>query len=230
VEHLGGACDFYKIGSELFTASGPALVRRLIEGGNQVFLDLKFHDIPNTMRGAAASAARLGARLITVHAAAGASGIAAAVEGAGRNCGVLAITVLTSLNAVGLATVWGRPTGAGNGGGGAGGEEGVGLDVNEGVMRLAGIALDSGARGIVCSGKEAAQVRQRFGGRLELLIPGIRPTGSEADDQSRTVTPTEAIQAGASYLVVGRPITGAPDPLLATQAICAEMMSACSGD
>jgi orotidine-5'-phosphate decarboxylase len=193
---LGDRCDFYKVGSELFTAAGPELVRTLIDGGADVFLDLKFHDIPNTMRGAARSAAALGARLVTVHASAGADGIRAAVEGAGPDCGVLAVSVLTSMDAAALGAVWGRAT----------------VDVSDEVLRLADIAVDAGVHGLVCSGREAAAVRARHGNALALLIPGIRPAGGSRDDQARVVTPRQAVEAGASYLVLGRPVTQAADP------------------
>jgi orotidine-5'-phosphate decarboxylase len=193
---LGDRCDFYKVGSELFTAAGPDLVRTLIDGGADVFLDLKFHDIPNTMRGAARSAAALGTRLVTVHASAGADGIRAAVEGAGTDCGVLAVSVLTSMDAAALGAVWGRAT----------------IDVADEVLRLADIAVDAGAHGLVCSGREAAAVRARHGDALELLIPGIRPAGGARDDQARVVTPRDAVAAGARYLVLGRVVTQAEDP------------------
>lgn len=207
VERLGGACGFYKVGLELFTAAGPRVVFALRELGKDVFLDLKFHDIPNTVRGAARSAARAGARLITVHASGGAEMLAAAVEGAGSECGVLAVTVLTSLDAASLAAAWGRDD----------------VDLESEVLRLAGLAAEAGAHGIVCSGAEAAAVRARFGDRLRLLVPGIRPAGAATHDQARVVTPEEAVRAGASYLVVGRAITGAADPAAALRAIAASI-------
>ncbi|HEU4563913.1 MAG TPA: orotidine-5'-phosphate decarboxylase [Gemmatimonadaceae bacterium] len=209
VERLGGACDFYKVGLELFTAAGPRIVLALRELGKEVFLDLKFHDIPNTVAGAARSAARLGARLITVHASGGPEMVKAAVEGAGSECGVLAVTVLTSLDAGALAAAWGRE----------------GVDVSAEVLRLAGIAAGEGAHGIVCSGAEAAAVRERFGERLRLLVPGIRPAGAATQDQARVVTPLEAVRAGASYLVLGRAVTGAADPAVALREIAASLAS-----
>jgi orotidine-5'-phosphate decarboxylase len=164
VDALGDGCDFYKVGSELFTAAGPGFVSELTGRGLEVFLDLKFHDIPSTMRGAARSAAALGVRLITVHAAAGQPGIEAAVEGAGDRCGVLPVTVLAR------------------------------------------------AHGVVCAGTEAAAIHARHGDGLRLLVPGIRRSGSDSHDQSRVVTPRQAVEAGASYLVLGRAVTKAKDP------------------
>ena len=207
VAAVGDACGFYKVGSELFTAAGPSLVGELRDRGKEVFLDLKFHDIPNTMRGAARSAAAIGARLITVHAPAGERGIAAAVEGAGGQCDVFAVSLLTSLDAVAVARTWGRDR----------------LDVREEVLRLAGLAAGAGAHGLVCAGTEAEAVRSRFGDALTLLVPGVRPTGSAAHDQARTVTPREAVLAGASYVVVGRAIAEAADPAAAARAIGEEL-------
>jgi orotidine-5'-phosphate decarboxylase len=203
VDALGDSCDFYKVGSELFTAEGPALVRALGDRGTSVFLDLKFHDIPNTMRGSARSAAALGARLLTVHGAAGAPGIAAAVEGAGDGCDVFAVTVLTSLDARTLAGIWGRDQ----------------VAVEEEVLRLAAIAAKAGARGVVCSGREAAAVKRTFGNRLAVLVPGVRPAGTASHDQARVVTPRQAVEAGADYIVVGRAVTQAENPAAAAVAI-----------
>jgi orotidine-5'-phosphate decarboxylase len=199
VEQLGSLCRFYKVGSELFTAAGPGIVARIRESGAEVFLDLKFHDIPNTVAGAVRSAAALGARLLTVHASGGGAMLRAAVEAAGdqERCGVLAVTVLTSLAPADVASAWGRSTA---------------LDVRTEVLRLAEVAAESGAHGIVCSGQEAAEVRARFGDRLALLVPGVRLAGSGANDQARVVTPAEAARAGARYVVLGRTVTSAPDP------------------
>ena len=196
VDVLGDGCDFYKVGSELFTAAGPGFVSELTGRGLEVFLDLKFHDIPSTMRGAAKSAAALGVRLTTVHAAAGQAGIEAAVEGAGDRCGVLAVTVLTSVDAAALATVWGRQR----------------VYVLDEVLRLAMIAESARAHGVVCAGPEAAAIHARHGDGLRLLVPGIRRAGSDTHDQSRVVTPRQAVEAGASYLVLGRAVTKAKDP------------------
>ena len=196
IERLGDRCRYYKIGSELFTAEGPAVVAMVRDAGCEVFLDLKFHDIPNTVRAAVRSAARLGASLVTVHGSGGREMIAAAVEGAGGGCGVLAVTVLTSHTAGSIGDAWGRE----------------GMVIGEEVVRLAGQAAAAGATGIVCSGQEAAAVRARHGGSLDLLVPGIRLGGGAAHDQARPVTPADAVRAGATYLVLGRAVTGAGDP------------------
>ena len=209
VEALGDACRFYKVGSQLFTAEGPAIVRWLRDAECDVFLDLKFHDIPATMRGGARSAAALGARLLTVHASAGVEGVRAAVEGAGEGCGVLAVTVLTSLDAATLARTWDRPVG--------------GLSVEAEVLRLAGIAADAGAHGIVCSGQEVGRVRAAYGDRLAPLVPGIRLSGGATHDQARVATPASAAADGARYLVLGRAVTAAPDPAAAMAAVHAEL-------
>jgi orotidine-5'-phosphate decarboxylase len=196
VDSLGDACRFYKVGGELFTAAGPQIIQTLRALGNDVFLDLKLHDIPNTVRGAARSAARIGARLLTVHASGGREMIEAAVEGAGERCGILGVTILTSLDAASLRSAWGRKT----------------LEVYGEVLRLAGDCADVGAHGVVCSGLEAQKIGAKYGDQLKLLVPGIRPAGGKTDDQKRTVTAAEAAKAGASYLVFGRMITEAKDP------------------
>lgn len=196
LERLGDDADFVKVGSELFTAAGPELVRRMRSEGRDVFLDLKWHDIPTTVRNAARSAAKLDVRLVTAHASGGKAMLEAAVEGAGHACGVLAVTVLTSLDAASLGGAWGKPV----------------ARVEDEVLRLAEIAREAGAHGIVCSGAEAAAVRAVYGNTLRLLIPGIRLAGGDAHDQARVVTPEAAVAAGASYLVLGRAVTAAPDP------------------
>jgi len=206
VDRLGDACRFYKVGSELFTAVGPRIVAALRDAGCDVFLDLKFHDIPNTVRHGAASAARMGASLITVHASGGEAMVRAAVEGgaqgSGGHCKVFAVTVLTSLTASELAGAWGRPS----------------VDVPTEVARLAQVAASAGAAGVVCSGAEAGMLKARFEGALKLLVPGVRLPGSSTDDQARVVTPAEAVEAGASYVILGRTVTKAPDPVAAMRA------------
>jgi orotidine-5'-phosphate decarboxylase len=207
VRLLGESCRFYKIGSELFTREGPSIVRAVRDEGCDIFLDLKFHDIPNTVREAARAAASLGVRLLTVHASGGAEMLRAAVEGAGNACGVLGVTILTSLDASALGVAWGRDD----------------LRVSHEVLRLAGLVADAGAYGIVCSGREAPAVRGAFGDRLALLVPGIRLAGGEAHDQVRTSTPAAAAAAGARYLVLGRAVTAAPDPVAAMAQVRAEL-------
>lgn len=203
VERLGDACRFYKVGGELFTAAGPQVVQALRALGNDVFLDLKLHDIPNTVRGAARSAAEIGAKLLTVHASGGGEMIAAAVEGAGGRCGILGVTILTSLDAATLRSAWGRKT----------------LEVYGEVLRLAGDCAEAGAHGVVCSGQEANKIGAKYGDRLKLLVPGIRIAGGKVDDQKRSVTAAEAAKAGASYIVLGRIVTEAKDPRSELQAV-----------
>ena len=210
VDALGESCRFYKVGSELFTACGPAVVRELRAREAQVFLDLKLHDIPNTVAGGLRGAASLGARIVTVHAAGGEEMIRAAVQAAHSdgNCAVFAVTLLTSLDASGVARIWGR---------------GDPVEVVTEVVRLAGIANSGGAAGVVCSGREAKAVKARFGASLQLLIPGIRLAGGATHDQSRTATPGEAVAAGADYVVVGRAVTAAPDRVAAMREILAQL-------
>jgi orotidine-5'-phosphate decarboxylase len=209
VRTLGGLCRFYKIGSELFTAVGPAAVTAVRDLGCDVFLDLKFHDIPNTVRAAVRTAAAHGVRLLTVHASGGRAMLEAAVEGAAghERCGVVAVTVLTSLTAEGLGAAWGRrvPT------------------VTDEVMRLAALAADAGAHGIVCSGEEAPAVRARYGDRLALVVPGVRLAEGRTHDQARVVTPGGARAAGARYAVVGRAVTAAPDPRAAMAVVVEDL-------
>ena len=207
-DSLGPACDFYKVGSELFTAAGPGAVTALRDRGCDVFLDLKFHDIPNTVRGAVRSASRTGAALVTVHASGGADMLRAAVDEGGDRCGVLAVTVLTSLDAPALSQAWGRSVAA----------------IEDEVLRLAEVARSAGAHGIVCGASEAGSVRGRHGDALRLLVPGIRLEGGAAQDQARTASPAEAVAAGASYLVLGRAVTTADDPRAAMHRV-QEMIS-----
>lgn len=209
VEALGDSCRFYKIGSELFTAEGPKVVREVQARGASVFLDLKFHDIPNTVSGAVRNAARLGVRLLTVHASGGVAMLRAAEEAAASvpDCGVLAVTVLTSLDSQALGQSWGRTV----------------SDVNAEVLRLAELASDAGLHGIVCSGLEAAQVRTRFGDRLATLVPGVRLTGGATQDQARVVTPRAAREAGARYIILGRAVTAAAAPLDAMKSVRADL-------
>lgn len=197
VDRLGALCRFYKVGGELFTAEGARAVRELRERGCDVFLDIKLHDIPNTVRGAARSAAALGVRLLTVHASGGRAMLEAAVAGAGDHCGILGVTVLTSMTADEQAAAWGRPS----------------IEVLDEVVRLADLARLAGAHGIVCSGDEAAAVRARHDEALRILVPGIRLPGGDTHDQARVITPVEAARAGASYVVLGRAVTAAADPV-----------------
>jgi len=207
VSQLGESCRFYKVGSELFTASGPSVVEAIRREGCDVFLDLKLHDIPNTVAGAMRRIRGMGVRLATVHASGGRAMIEAAVQAAGSECGVLAVTVLTSLDSRALGEVVGAES----------------ADVAASVLRLAALASASGARGVVCSGEEARLVRARLGSSLELLVPGVRLPGDAPGDQSRIVTPEAAAAAGADYLVLGRTVTAAADPEAAMRAVLEQL-------
>lgn len=207
VRRLGDSCAFYKVGSELFTACGPSIVEALRNEGKRVFLDLKFHDIPNTVRSASRSAASCGASLLTAHALGGRAMIEAAVEGAGPACGVLAVTVLTSLDAATLAAAIGHRV----------------ESIPDEVSRLSAVAAEAGAHGVVCSGQEAERVSREHRGRLAVLVPGIRLPGDAAHDQSRVVTPSDGARAGATYLVLGRTVTAAPEPSEAMRRVHAEL-------
>ncbi len=227
VAQLDDQCDFYKVGLELFAAEGPAVVQWLRSEGKRVFVDLKLHDIPNTVQSAARSVARLGASLLTVHASGGEAMMAAAVQGAtegasdsphrnadsgqtgGHGCEILGVTVLTSMNAESLGQAWGRDA----------------LNVSTEVTRLASFVRNAGALGVVCSGHELAALKGKFGAALAALVPGIRLAGGLAHDQQRTMTPSAAAAAGADYLVLGRAVTAAPNPAAAMEAVWAELQS-----
>lgn len=208
---LRGAVGLAKIGLEAFTASGPDLVRRVRDAGLDVFLDLKLHDIPNTVERAAANCSRLGVAILNVHAAGGAAMLRAAVagaQGAGAPVKVLAVTVLTSLDEAGLA------------------ELDMPGSAADRVTRWAAMAEEAGCDGVVCSPREVERLRAERGPGFVLLTPGIRPAGSATGDQRRVATPADAVRAGTDYLVVGRPITAASDPRGAAEAILAEMCGA----
>ena len=206
VDRLAGAVGMFKVGSELFTAAGPDFVRELVARGEHVFLDLKFHDIPNTVAGAVASAGQLGASLIDVHGLGG-SAMMAAAAGAlpAMGCRLLAITVLTSHDEASL------------------GEVGVDGALTDSVERLARLAQDAGVDGVVASPHEVGLIRAACGEKFLIVTPGIRPAAAAAGDQARPATPAAARRAGADYLVVGRPITQSADPRAAADAIVAEM-------
>jgi len=198
----------YKVGMQLYTAEGPSIVRELVGSGRRVFLDLKYHDIPNTVGAAVREAAQLGVSMLTVHASGGGKMLRAAVEAAHAikpDVLVLGVTVLTSLDDVDLGKIGLR--------------EGV-LDQ---VLRLAALALSNGCKGVVASALEAAALRKEFGRDFVIVTPGVRSAGSGPNDQARIVTPAEAIAAGASYIVVGRPITEAADPASEALAILGQM-------
>jgi orotidine-5'-phosphate decarboxylase len=207
-ELLRGEVGAIKLGSEFFTAHGPEGIRRIAAIGHRIFLDLKYHDIPNTVGAAVRVAAGLGCQMLTVHAAGGAAMIEAAVEAARSNGGlrmeILAVTVLTSLAESDLASV---------------GQTGP---IERQVARLAALARRSGVDGVVCSPREIAPLRAALGADCRLVVPGVRPDWAAHDDQKRVMTPGEAIAAGADALVVGRPITRAHDPVAACRRIVGE--------
>lgn len=208
VAAVGDSALAYKVGMQLYTAEGPAIVRDLVRSGRRVFLDLKYHDIPNTVGAAVCEAAKLGVSMLTVHAGGGSKMLRAAVEGAravNPDLLVLAVTVLTSLDDPDLSML---------------GIRGVVLDQ---VLRLAALALSNGCGGVVASAREAAALREEFGRDFAIVTPGVRPAGAGAHDQARVVTPAEAIAAGASYIVVGRPITEAMDPAAEARAILGQI-------
>lgn len=198
-----------KVGKELFTAAGPQLIERLQTLGFDVFLDLKFHDIPNTVAGACRAAQALGVWMVNVHASGGRRMLSAAREALEASTGprplLIAVTVLTSMEQSDLQE--------------------IGLDVTpqQQVLRLAQLTRDCGLDGVVCSAQEASVLKQACGAEFRLVTPGIRPAGAQADDQRRVLTPAQALAAGADYLVVGRPISAAADPAVALAALVAEI-------
>lgn len=206
VDRLAGQVGMFKVGSQIFTAAGPEFVHEVIGRGEKVFLDLKYHDIPNTVAAAVSSACQLGVSLVDVHALGGKEMLEAAV-GALPAMGIrlLAITVLTSHEAGTLHAI------------------GVSGSVADSVRRLAVLARDAGADGVVASPQEVALVREACGPDFLIVTPGIRPAGSARGDQSRTATPSAALAAGADYIVVGRPILEAADPAAAAAAIVREI-------
>ena len=205
-DRLGPACTFYKVGLELYTAEGAAVVRALRRRGKHVFLDLKLHDIPNTVARATARAGELGVRFLTVHAAGGAAMLEAAAAAAPGGLRLLAVTVLTSLDAPGLGAVFGRRV------------EDAGLEAE----RLARLVRGAGLGGVVCAAGEAGRIRAVMGPGAAIVTPGIRAPGEPRHDQRRVRTPAEAFRAGATHIVVGRPVTFAPDPAEAFARIAAD--------
>jgi orotidine-5'-phosphate decarboxylase len=196
VERLGEGADFYKVGLELYTRAGPELVRDLTGQRKRVFLDLKLHDIPNTVVGAVRAARDLGVEMLTVHTSGGRPMMEAAAGAAGEDMTLLGVTLLTSLSPNDVESAWGRSIGS----------------LREEVVRLATLARDSGVGGIVASPQEAQAVRRRLGKEMIVVTPGIRLPGGDTHDQARVATPAQAARAGADYLVIGRAVTGAADP------------------
>ena len=211
VDKLDSRCVWFKVGLELFVAAGPSLIQPLVERGCSIFLDLKFNDIPNTVAGAVRSAATLGVQMMTVHANGGPAMLAAAqraLEGLSNPPKLLAVTVLTSMDQGQVAAVGVERTPAAQ------------------VELLARMGLSAGINGFVCSPQEVAALRLLAGPEAVLVIPGIRPAAGDMGDQKRVATPAAALRDGASFLVVGRPITQAADPAAAAEAILAEMTAA----
>ncbi len=208
VAAVGDSAFCYKVGMQLYTAEGPRVVRDLIASGRRVFLDLKYHDIPNTVAAAVREAAGLGVSMLTIHASGGGKMMRAATETARSLNGslmVLAVTVLTSLDDHDLDKL------------------GVHGRVKDQVLRLAALAIADGCAGVVASAQEASELRSELDGDFAIVTPGVRPPGTEPGDQARVVTPAEAIAAGATHIVVGRPITGAADPASEARAILGQI-------
>jgi orotidine-5'-phosphate decarboxylase len=207
VEQLRDEISFFKIGLQLYTAGGPAIVRAVLATGAKVFLDLKLHDIPNTVEKAVESAGRLRVQMLTIHLSGGEEMIRAAIAGRKHNMSILGVTVLTSASEQTLR------------------ETGVSDKIENHVLRLAKLGVEKGIDGIVASPHEITMLRREFGGKIKIVVPGIRPSGSESADQKRVMTPGEAIQAGADYLVIGRPIIAHPAPREAVTRILEEVNS-----
>src|ERR1022692_4065533 len=208
VAAVGDSALAYKVGMQLYTAEGPSIVRELVGSGRRVFLDLKYHDIPNTVGAAVREAGQLGVSMLTVHASGGGKMLRAAVEAAqatNPDLLLLAVTVLTSLDDVELGKI------------------GLRGGVIEQVLRLAALAISNGCKGVVASAQEAAALREEFGRDLVIVTPGVRLAGTGHGDQARVVTPSEAIAAGASHIVVGRPITESADPAAEVRAILGQI-------
>ena len=214
VAAVGEAASFYKVGKQLFTAEGPRVVQDLVASGRKVFLDLKYHDIPNTVAEAVTAASRLGVSMLNVHASGGSKMLRAAAEAASQSetkPKVLAVTVLTSLSDADLQEI---------------GVSGRAIDQ---VLRLAQLARVNGCMGVVASAREAKEIRREIGEGFLIVTPGVRPARASLNDQARHVTPAEAMAAGATHIVVGRPIIAAGDPAKAARAVVEEMESAAVG-
>ncbi len=208
VAAVGDSALTYKVGMQLYTAEGPQVVRDLVASGRRVFLDLKYHDIPNTVGSAVSEAAKLGVSMLTVHASGSNKMLRAAVDAAAKvnpELVILAVTVLTSMGGDDLEVI------------------GMGGGVENSVLRLAEVALTNGCQGIVTSAREASAVRAKLGQDFAIITPGVRPAGAAVGDQVRVVTPAQAIAAGASHIVVGRPITEAADPAAQSRSILQEL-------
>jgi len=214
IDRLSGHVGYFKLGLEIFVSEGPGLVREIVDRGEKVFLDLKLHDIPNTVAGAVRSACRLGVSMITLHAAGGRKMLEAAREAAQASPNpplLLGVTALTSLAPGDVESM------------------GVAGTLAAWVERLADISAGAGVPGLVTSAHELPRLYSRFGDTIRFVIPGIRPAGAQTQDQARTATPAEAIRAGAGFLVVGRPVMQAPDPVRAADTIVEEIARTFAG-
>ena len=207
VEQLGGQISFFKIGLQLYTAEGPEIVRAVLASGAKVFLDLKLHDIPNTVANAVESADKVGAQMLTIHLSGGPEMIRAAVSAKKGKMSILGVTVLTSATQQTLDEI------------------GIGEQLDRHVLRLGNLGATAGIDGLVASPFEVSFLREQLGDKIKLIVPGVRPSWSESGDQKRFMTPRQALEAGADYLVIGRPITKDPNPRGAVEKILAELKS-----
>jgi orotidine-5'-phosphate decarboxylase len=205
VSVLSGSVSIYKIGLQLYTAEGPGIVRAVAATGAKIFLDLKLHDIPNTVAKAVAAAGDLGVQMLTIHLSGGRAMLDAAVEARPPNLSLLGVTVLTSATPETLS------------------ETGVNSGIAEQVLRLAELGKKSGIDGLIASPHEVRILRERLGAQMKMITPGVRPSWSAANDQKRFTTPIEALKSGADYLVIGRPITADPDPRAAVERLLEEI-------
>jgi orotidine-5'-phosphate decarboxylase len=208
VDELGGPATYFKVGAQLFTSAGPQLIAELKDREKQVFLDLKYHDIPNTVARAVEAAATLDVDMVTLHASGGSAMLAAARDAVGDDGpALIGVTLLTSFTAADVEEVWDKEL----------------RSIRDEVVRLSGLAASAGLDGVVASALEVEGLKRKHGPSFLVVTPGIRPQGEIASDQVRTATPAEAARAGADYLVVGRPVYQAPDPAEAFQQLLAEV-------